>query len=102
MAARIGWLLIARRLSVTITWFPLRNRIIAGLSDAVVVVEAGVRGGALITAAKALEYGVPVFAVPGDVDRETSVGCNLLIRDGAHPVLDGDDLVAELSLLVGR
>jgi DNA processing protein len=82
--------------------FPLRNRIIAGLSDAVVVVEAGVRGGALITAAKALEYGVPVFAVPGDVDRETSVGCNLLIRDGAHPVLDGDDLVAELSLLVGR
>lgn len=82
--------------------FPPRNRIIAGMVDAVVVVEAGVRGGALITAGKALEYGVPVFAVPGDIDRESSVGCNLLIRDGAHPVLDAADLLEELSLVVGR
>jgi DNA processing protein len=82
--------------------FPMRNRIIAGMADAVVIIEAGVRGGALITAGKALEYGVPVFAVPGDVDRETSVGCNLLIRDGAHPVLDADDLLEELSVAGGR
>ena len=77
--------------------FPPRNRIIAGLAAAVVVVEAAETGGALITAAAALEQGRHVFAVPGDVGRETSRGCNLLIRDGATPVLDPDDLVASLS-----
>jgi DNA processing protein len=82
--------------------FPARNRIIAGMADAVVVVEAGVRGGALITAGKALEYGIPVFAVPGGIERESSVGCNLLIRDGAHPVLDPGDLLQELALVIGR
>jgi DNA processing protein len=81
--------------------FPPRNRIISGLSSALVVVEAGVTGGALITAGYALAHGVPVFAVPGDVRREASRGCNLLIRDGAHPVLDPDDLVEELSLVLG-
>lgn len=81
--------------------FPPRNRIIAGLARAVVVVEAAVTGGALITASLALDYGRPVFAVPGDVDRATSRGCNLLIRDGAHPVLDPADLVAELELVLG-
>jgi len=81
--------------------FPPRNRIIAGLAEAVVVVEAAARGGALITAGKALEYGVPVLAVPGDVERDTSRGCNLLIRDGAHPVLDPEDLLEEVSLLIG-
>jgi DNA processing protein len=81
--------------------FPPRNRIIAGLAAAVVVVEAAETGGALITAAAALEQGRHVFAVPGDVGRETSRGCNLLIRDGATPVLDPDDLVASLSLLLG-
>lgn len=81
--------------------FPPRNRIIAGLSAAVVVVEAAETGGALITAAAALEQGRHVFAVPGDVGRETSRGCNLLIRDGATPVLDSADLVASLALLLG-
>ena len=81
--------------------FPPRNRIISGLSSALVVVEAGVTGGALITAGYALTHGIPVFAVPGDVRRESSRGCNLLIRDGAHPVLDPDDLVEELSLVLG-
>jgi len=81
--------------------FPPRNRVISGLSQAVVVVEAGVKGGALITAATALEQGVPVFAVPGDVGRDTSRGTNLLIRDGAHPVLDPDDLLEALSLVLG-
>lgn len=81
--------------------FPTRNRIISGMALAVVVVEAGVKGGALITAGYALSQGRPVFAVPGDVRRATSEGCNLLIRDGAHPVLDPDDLVQELSLVHG-
>jgi DNA processing protein len=81
--------------------FPPRNRVISGLAAAVVVVEAAEAGGALITAAAALEQGRHVFAVPGDVGRETSRGCNLLIRDGATPVLDPADLLASLSLLLG-
>lgn len=81
--------------------FPPRNRIISGLSRAVVVVEAGTTGGALVTAARAAEQGREVFAVPGDVDRESSIGCNLLIRDGAIPVLGPDDLVEALSLVLG-
>ncbi len=81
--------------------FPPRNRIISGLADAVVVVEAGRTGGALITANAALEHGRPVLVVPGDVDRPASEGCNLLIRDGAHPVLGVDDLVEALSLVLG-
>jgi DNA processing protein len=48
-----------------------------------------------------MEYGITVFAVPGDIDRDTSVGCNLLIRDGAHPVLGSDDLIEELALILG-
>jgi DNA processing protein len=79
--------------------FPTRNRIIAGLSDVLLVVEAGLKGGALITARIALDYGVPVYAVPGDVDRVASVGTNLLIRDGAFPILGRDDLAEVLSLL---
>jgi DNA processing protein len=81
--------------------FPPRNRIISGLSSAVVVVEAGVTGGALITALRAAEQGRAVFAVPGDVDRQASVGCNLLIRDGAIPVLGPQDHIEGLSLLLG-
>ena len=81
--------------------FPPRNRIISGLSAAVVVVEAAVRGGALITARRALEQGREVLAVPGDVDRPTSEGCNLLIRDGAIPVLGPDDLIEGISLILG-
>jgi DNA processing protein len=46
--------------------------------------------------------GRPVFVVPGDVDRPSSVGCNMLIRDGAHPVLGSTDLIEELSLIVGK
>lgn len=81
--------------------FPARNRIIAAMSAAVVVVEAGERGGALITARLAAEIGRPVFALPGDIDRPASVGCNRLLKDGAHPVLGPEDLIAELSLVVG-
>lgn len=81
--------------------FPARNRIIAAISAAVVVVEAARTGGALITARLAAEIGRPVFVVPGDVDRVASEGCNRLLRDGAHPVLGADDLIEELSLILG-
>ncbi|MCJ7779511.1 MAG: hypothetical protein MUQ27_01670 [Acidimicrobiia bacterium] len=50
---------------------------------------------------RAAEYGIPVFAMPGDVDRRTSEGTNRLIRDGVFPVLDPDDLVEELDLAYG-
>ena len=81
--------------------FPARNRLIAAIASAVVVVEAGEKGGALITARLAAELGRPVLAVPGDVDRPASAGCNRLIRDGAHPVLGVDDLIEELELILG-
>lgn len=81
--------------------FPARNRLIAAISSAVVVVEAGESGGALITARLAAEIGRPVFVVPGDVDRPASIGCNRLIKDGAHPVLGAQDLLADLDLLLG-
>lgn len=81
--------------------FPARNRLISGLSAVVVVTEAAGRGGALITARLAAEQGREVFAVPGDVSRATSRGTNLLIRDGAVPVLGADDLLEALSLVMG-
>lgn len=81
--------------------FPARNRLIAAIASVVVVVEAGEKGGALITARLAAELGRPVLVVPGDVDRPASVGCNRLIRDGAHPVLGVEDLIAELELILG-
>ena len=82
--------------------FPPRNRIISALSRVVVIVEAAVTGGALITARTALAQGREVCATPGDVTRDSSVGCNLLIRDGALPVHDADDLVETLRLLLGE
>jgi DNA processing protein len=81
--------------------FPPRNRIISGLAAVVIVVEATIKGGALITAEAALRHGRTVMAVPGDIGRASSVGCNLLIRDGAFPVHDADDLVAALELALG-
>ena len=82
--------------------FPPRNRIISGIAHAVVVVEAGVKGGALVTARIALEQGRDIFATPGDVGRPASIGCNLLIRDGAFPVFDAEDLLECLRLLLGE
>ncbi len=82
--------------------FPARNRLIAAIGSATVVVEAGATGGALITARLSAEMGRPVLAVPGDVDRPASFGSNRLIRDGAFPVLGPEDLLEELSLLLGK
>ncbi len=73
--------------------FPVRNRIITGLSRVVLVVEAAAGGGALISARLGLEQGREVLAVPGDIDRVTSRGCNELIQDGAMPVLGTSDML---------
>ena len=76
--------------------FLQRNAIIAALADAVVVVEAAARSGALNTAGHAADRGIPVLAFPGDVDRPKAAGCNALIRDGATLVRDADDVLAAL------
>jgi DNA processing protein len=76
--------------------FPARNRIVSGLADAVVVVEAAARSGALITADFALEQGIPVLAVPGSPGAEMSAGCNALIRAGAALCESVHDVVAEV------
>jgi DNA processing protein len=76
--------------------FPARNRIISGLSRAVVVIEAPEQSGALITASHAGEQGRIVLAVPGPADAETSGGCNALIRDGAILCRGVDDVLEEL------
>lgn len=77
--------------------FPMRNRIVAALARATIVVEAGRRSGALITARLADELGRPVFAIPGDVTRPTSAGTNDLIKDGVTLVTGGDDVAALLG-----
>ena len=73
--------------------FPVRNRILAGLALATVVVEAPEKSGALITANAAIDQGKDVFAVPGPIDAPTSVGCNRLIQDGVGLVMDARDIL---------
>ena len=81
--------------------FAMRNRIVSGMSDAVVVVESDVSGGAMITARFAGEQGRLLFAVPGRIDQPSSAGCHQLIRDGATLLTGVDDLLSELSYLDG-
>ncbi len=77
--------------------FPPRNRVIAGLSRAVVVVEGAAKSGSLITARDALDLGREVMAVPGHPFDARAAGCNMLIRDGATLVRRGEDILAALS-----
>jgi DNA processing protein len=81
--------------------FPVRNRIIAALSDVCIVVEATQRGGARITARHALEYGRSVLAIPGSRRNPSARGCNELLAEGAQPLLDPADVAVALELTPG-
>ncbi|KYH35810.1 hypothetical protein CLTEP_02030 [Clostridium tepidiprofundi DSM 19306] len=78
--------------------FPIRNRIISGLSDIVIVVEADIKSGSLITASSALNQGKDVMAVPGSVFSDKSRGTNKLIKDGAYPFTCMKDLFELLGI----
>ena len=78
--------------------FPRRNRLIAGLARGVIVVEAPLKSGAMLTAMLGLDYDREVFAVPGPVDLETSRGCHHLLREGAHLF----ESVADVTHVLGR
>lgn len=75
--------------------FPIRNRIISALSLGTVVIEAGIKSGALITARHAYEQGRDVFVIPGSPDNKNYAGSNSLLRDGAKPILDASDIFNE-------
>lgn len=92
------------RFPVSRLTFPRRNRIVAGLSRAILVIEAGLNSGALITAQTGLNQGREIFAVPGHIDNPQAMGCHKLLKDGAHlaesfgDVLDAMELVTPLQI----
>ncbi|MEA3186758.1 MAG: processing protein, partial [Chthoniobacter sp.] len=79
--------------------FPMRNRIVAGWGSGVLVVEAGLNSGALITASQAVEQGRSVYAVPGQIDRPTAAGSNKLIQQGAKLVMSAGDILDDMQVL---
>lgn len=86
-----------------VSWhFPMRNRIIAGLSDVIIVVEAREKSGALITADYGLEQGKDVFVVPGRPEDELSRGCNALISEGAGLVSEPEEILDHLGIGKGK
>jgi DNA processing protein len=82
--------------------FPKRNRVVSGLGQAVVAVEAGEKSGVLNTVAWAQDQGRVVFAVPGNLTSPKSVGTDRLIRDGARPLLGVEDVLTEIGVAVRR
>jgi len=78
--------------------FPARNEVLAGLSQAIIIVEASEKSGALVTARAAGEEGRQVYAVPGDITRRNSRGSNALLRDGAAVCTSADDILADLEI----
>lgn len=82
--------------------FPMRNRIISGLSQALVVTEAALKSGTLITTELALEQGKDVFVVPGPIDAMQSRGTNQLLLEGAIPVIDGHQIIETLDLFSNK
>lgn len=84
-----------------LSWFfPQRNRIIAGLSDGILVTEARKKSGTLITVSFGLEYGKNIYAVPGRVDDVLSEGCNYLIKEGAKLTLSAADILEDLQVAI--
>lgn len=80
--------------------FPMRNRIISGISNAIVVTEAALKSGSLITTEHAIEHGKDVFVVPGPINSEQSKGTNSLLREGAIPIWSGHQILEELKLFL--
>jgi DNA processing protein len=80
-------------------YFPIRNRIISGISKGVLIVEAGYKSGAIITATCAADQGREIFAVPGNITSEYSAGSNALIKDGAIPVTTPNDIIGTIGVV---